>query len=304
MAMAPKRSLAAADAVSNKPSDLTPELAVGEALQRVLAGAVRHLRLTAARGDPAQPETIHRFRVALRRLRALLSAFGAALPTEERRALGRSLAGFSRRYGGVRDWDVLLAGTIAPLAAALPEDGAAAEIAACAAEARRRALPEATLEEDSAAIAAALDSALFLRRPSADREAIWALPINEFAAGLLKKRHRRLRRLLKHLETDDQAVLHKVRLKAKKLRYPAEIFGVLFDERAAAAYFRRLIQVQSSLGHLNDIETARHLLASLPLSGRAQALAAGWLARDAAAARAAFPKTARDGRRSTSFWEG
>lgn len=145
MAMAPKRSLAAADAVSNKPSDLTPELAVGEALQRVLAGAVRHLRLTAARGDPAQPETIHRFRVALRRLRALLSAFGTALPTEERRALGRTLAGFSRRYGSVRDWDVLLAGTIAPLAAALPEDGAAAEIAACAAEARRRVLPETTL---------------------------------------------------------------------------------------------------------------------------------------------------------------
>ncbi|HXP30059.1 MAG TPA: CHAD domain-containing protein [Stellaceae bacterium] len=300
--MAAQRSPRDGDATQDKVLALPPDIAVGEGLQLVLASALRSLRFSTARAEPSGPEIIHRFRIGVRRLRSLLAIFRSALPEEDRRGLSRYLAGFAQRYGRVREWDVLLTETLPPLRAALPDESITSEIADSAGQARRSALPQFALEGEAAAIAAALETAAFLRQPLPDHEEIWSSNLRDFSSELIEKHHRRLRKWLKHLDLTDQAAFHSVRIKTKRLRYPIEMFSTLFDEGAVQPYLRRVIRVQSALGHLNDAQTARTLLGNLPLSGRAQALANGWLARDILASRERFPKIARALRRSAPFW--
>jgi CHAD domain-containing protein len=303
MVVAAQRSPRVGDASQDKVLALPPDIAVGDGLQLVLASALRNLRFSVARADPSSPESIHDFRIGVRRLRSLLSIFRPVLPEEERRGLSRYLGGFAQRYGRVREWDVLLTETLAPLRAALPDEGIITEIADNATEARRSALPQFALEGEAAAIAAALDAAAFVRRPLPEHEEIWSSSLRDFSSVLMEKHHRRLRKWLKQLDLTDQAAFHRVRIRAKRLRYPIEMFSTLFDAEAVQPYLRRLVRVQNALGHLNDAQTARTLLGTLPLSGPAQALADGWLARDILASRERFPKIARAFRRSAPFWE-
>jgi triphosphatase len=301
----PAADSAAAEAACAKTGpDLTADITVGEGLQTLLAAALRTIRMAGARGDGARAQSIHRFRVAVRRLRSLLVAFSAVLPDDERRALGKRLAVFARRYGPVREWDVLIASTLMPLAAAFPDDPVVAEVAADAADARRRALPaNAALGAEAADIAAALDAANFLREPTPAHDALWHQPLGDFVADLLSKRHRRLRRQLKHIDLADQHAFHQVRINVKKLRYPIELFRSIYEEKGVSTYLETIIRVQNRLGRLNDVVVARKLLAELPVSARSKALIEGWLARDALAARDQFPAAARAFRRASAFWK-
>ena len=56
---------------------------------------------------------------------------------------------------------------------------------------------------------------------------------------------------------------HQLRIALKKLRYTAEFFRSLYQKRHEKAYFHALAQLQSSLGHMNDIVVAEHLLRRL-----------------------------------------
>jgi triphosphatase len=283
--------------------ELAGDLTVGEGIALTFASALRSLRAGAARGDVERAQSLHRFRVGVRRLRSLLSAFSAVLPAVQRRNLSRELSTFAKRYSRTREWDVLISATLLPLAKTFPGDAVVEEIAGDAETARRNALPaEAALAPEAARIAAALEAAAFLAQPVPEQLDTWRAPLKDFVGKLLAKRHKRLRKRLKHLDLDDQAAFHQVRINVKKIRYPLELFRTLFDAEEVAAYLELLTRVQNLLGQLNDISTAHGLFAELPLSARAKGLIDGWLARDALAARDQFPAAARAFRRAESFW--
>src|SRR5271166_1434844 len=77
---------------------IAPDVSVGAGLQLMVAAGVRSLRLAAQRGEPERPDTVHRFRVGLRRLRSLVSAFSDVLPDDERRILSQRLGSMAKRY--------------------------------------------------------------------------------------------------------------------------------------------------------------------------------------------------------------
>ena len=61
----------------------------------------------------------------------------------------------------------------------------------------------------------------------------------------------------------EPAALHAIRLRAKRLRYAAEIFAPLYPGKATHRFIRRLSRLQDRLGTLNDGAVAAHLLGEL-----------------------------------------
>ena len=307
MAETARRNLAIAP-VSEVATPLSPEVApdtsVGAGLQLMLATALRGLSNAGHHGESERPEAVHRFRVGLRRLRSLISAFRTALPDDERRALGARLSALGRRYSRVREWDVFLSGTLKPMAAALPHEPALLELEASAREARRRALPNPVdFRAEVAEIIAAVDAATWLHHPQPELEAEWTKDLKEFASNLLTKHHWRLRKRLKKVDLGRQKSFHDLRIQAKKIRYPIEMFENLYNGKTVAAYLDRLIAVQDALGQLNDALVARSLIAELPLSSRPQGLALGWLAHEIETRHHRFAPTAKRLRKAKPFWD-
>jgi CHAD domain-containing protein len=282
---------------------LTPDSTVGAGLQVMIASGLRSLKGAGQRGASDRPESIHRFRIGLRRLRSVLSAFSSVLPEDERRGMNRRLGSVGRLYGRPREWDVFIAGTVQPLAESLPDEPSIVELEATAREARKRALPDTgNLRRQVDDIATAIEQAEWLQRATGAFELDWQKDLHGFASGLLAKRHRRLRKRLKKVDIADQEDFHQLRIEAKKIRYPTEMFGNLFESKAADTYLDRLIAVQDALGHLNDALVARDRLVELPLSSRAQGLVSGWLAHEVKARRDRFPRAAKQLRKATPFW--
>ena len=283
---------------------LTPETTVGAGLRVMIASGLRSLKGASQRGGSERPDSVHRFRIGLRRLRSVLSAFSKVLPEEERRALSQRLGSIGRSYSRLREWDVFLAATVQSLAESLPDEPSLIEIDATAREARKRALPDAGgLRRQIEDIVATIEEAEWLQRPTGAFELEWDKDLKGFADGLLAKRHRRIRKHLKKVDIADQSDFHKLRIEAKKIRYPTEMFGNLFEPKLVDDYLDRLIAVQDALGHLNDALVARDRLTELPVSSRAQGLVSGWLAHEVAARRDRFPRAAKRLRKATPFWE-
>ncbi|HKT19919.1 MAG TPA: CHAD domain-containing protein [Stellaceae bacterium] len=282
---------------------ISPDTTVGAGLQALLGASLRGLRHPNHRGETERPESVHRFRVGLRRLRSLISAFRSVLPEAERKALGARLSALGKRYSRVREWDVFLAGTLRPMAAALEDEPALLELEACAREARRRALPgPVNFQAEGNEVASAIAAANWLHHAAPEFAAEWRGNLKDFATTLLAKNHRRLRKRLKVVDLARQESFHELRIQAKKMRYPVEMFEDMFDKNAIDEYLERLIAVQDSLGHLNDALVARSLINELPLSSRPQGLANGWLAHEVEFCRERFPSAAKKLRKAKPFW--
>ncbi|MET0270091.1 MAG: CHAD domain-containing protein, partial [Sphingomonas sp.] len=92
---------------------------------------------------------------------------------------------------------------------------------------------------------------------------------DRFAADVLDRLRRRIKRRGRKLARLTDADRHEVRILAKKLRYATEFFGPLFDGRKArrrfGAFRTALEALQETLGELNDIATAPVVLARLGL---------------------------------------
>jgi CHAD domain-containing protein len=228
----------------------------------------------------AGPEGVHQLRVALRRLRSVLKAFRGAARGPALDALDEELKALARRLGPARDWDVFLLGLAAEARGALGEDRRLLALAR-AAEAKRDAAYGALRRElDGPNFRRlALDGvSALLRRPwrdepgAAEPELLDA-PLADFAAPLLDKRWRKLRRGGDGIAEHSFEALHELRLEAKRLRYAAELFAPLWGGKAARRFLKRLSALQEALGTVNDAAVARGLLASL--DGGAPAWAAG-----------------------------
>src|SRR5215471_19037567 len=84
---------------------IAPDSSVAGGFEAMLAASIRTLRNATHHAEPERPETVHRFRVGLRRLRSLLSAFRGILPNDERHGLGARLAALGKQYSRAREWD-------------------------------------------------------------------------------------------------------------------------------------------------------------------------------------------------------
>jgi CHAD domain-containing protein len=96
-----------------------------------------------------------------------------------------------------------------------------------------------------------------------------ALPLEGYAASLLQQRAAVLKKRGKDLKALDAAGRHRLRIAAKKLRYAAEFFAVLYPKRRVRPYLGSLAALQEVLGGLNDAATLLRLLPEANAGARA-----------------------------------
>jgi CHAD domain-containing protein len=260
-------------------------------LQTVLRGHVREL----LGREPgvwlgADPEELHKQRVATRRLRSLLRSTRSQLEDRERSEwLRDELRWLGGLLGEVRDRDVLIAYLLDELAT----------IEEAAAFGGILELLDGEREEARKELLAALDSPRYrsllreLERPPALRE-------GEQLETAAEAEYNRLRRNVKRLgddPTDEE--LHRVRIRTKRARYAAEAVG------GKSELVSRAKDVQDVLGEHQDATVAedriRELVAQVRGAGRT-ALAAGRLIERQrsrrVAAREAWPRALKRLRRA------
>src|SRR5260370_25931933 len=185
----------------------------------------------------------------------------------------------------------------------MPEEEALSEVERLAGEARRQALPPGdSTRRRLVASEGAIDEAPWLRRPAPTLAPCWERPLPDYAAALLARRHRQLRKRVKRIELTDQAAFHSLRVRVKKLRYPAELLKSLFDEEGAADYLDRLVHMHDALLALNDAFAARRLIGELSLPVPTQRLLAGWVAAHIEACRGRFSRRGRAFRPAQPCW--
>jgi CHAD domain-containing protein len=205
-------------------------------------------------------EELHDMRVASRRLRAAVALFGEFLPVAAER-LRPELAWVGQTVGAVRDLDVQIA-DLDKLAADLPEADREALV-------RLRALLLEERAQARAEMLQALDSPRyerFVRRFGAmlrSRSGTRTSPARAVAPELVARRHRALRKAMKHAAAEpDPSTYHRLRIVAKRFRYALEFLSDIYPGETARLV-RRTVAFQDLLGDYQDANVATARLRAL-----------------------------------------
>jgi CHAD domain-containing protein len=231
--------------------------------------AIEHLDPLVRR---AEPDAVHQMRVATRRARSALQAFGSIIDKEATRPLREELKWLALTLGQARDTEVMLDRLRTGLAD-IP-----AALVAGPVEARITAHFTAELAQAGKTAVAALDGRRY-RRLRDDLAGLLVRPpltplaergAGEVLARLVRRAGRRLLRALAAVpEADDHdAALHEARKAAKMARYAAEA-AVPALGRAASRQAAAAKDLQQVLGDHRDSVVARTVL--LDLAGKARA---------------------------------
>lgn len=302
--------------------ELAACMTVEAALCGILRNGLNHFAANEACAlAGTDPEGVHQMRVALRRLRSAAGLFRRFIPFERYQWLTGELRWLAGSLGPARDWDVFLADLVAPVKDGL-SDGAAPDgdltALESAADAKRQAgyavAREAILSDRygrfQLELAGWVESRGWRDQPVSEDSVRLFSPIGDLADALLDKRLRRSRRLGRGFARLASAERHELRIALKKLRYAADFFRALYDDKAARRFTAQLAAMQDALGHLNDVATAARLIRSLHDDGttapaaeaRAAGLVLGWHARGLASSEAELVAAWDDFADAKPFW--
>jgi CHAD domain-containing protein len=221
-------------------------------------------------------DAVHQMRVAARRMRSALQAFGRVLDRDRTRVLTGELAWLAGMLAPARDTEVMLA-RFEELLAALPDElvlgPVPAELTRAFAGRGARAREQAL---------AALDSDRYLALLASVDQLLADPPLTgragRDARGLLTREvggaYQRVARAMDTarrapMGPDRDAALHEARKSAKRLRYATEAAAPAVGKRARGL-LRRLAAVQDLLGAHQDTAVTRATLRELAVAASAE----------------------------------
>jgi inorganic triphosphatase YgiF len=259
-----------------RPPALEREMTAGAAFKAIALAALEQIAGNAEdlRERP-NAEVIHQMRVGARRLQSTLSTFN---PIVTDRCLGQvkdQLHWVLGELDAARNLDVFLSGAFARASHARSETSESADLAALgkrlrltrkAAYARAR-----TAAEGDRFSELLLDILTWIEvgpwtEQRGDAAVLRDAPISEFAATALEKAWRRARRQARRFDHLDREGRHKLRIRAKTLRYGADVVDGFFKAhpKRAGRFVGRVEILLGRLGELNDIATGEVLVADTP----------------------------------------
>ncbi|MEI2296707.1 CYTH and CHAD domain-containing protein [Ensifer sp. MJa1] len=245
-----------------EPVDLEREMGLMKSFRAIALSCLRHYRLNEdVLRERGNPEALHQARVALRRLRSAFSLYKDILGDDESQRIRQELKWLAGAFGTARDVDVLLTRQPSPeLRERLRTARAAryAEVFETLDGPRGRALM--------------LDLQDWLHcgdyQSSAPAELRERSAV-DFAEAVLDRERRKLKKHGRALAKVSDEDRHEARKDAKKLRYAAEFFVSLFDDKRGARRHRHFIDamtgLQDRLGTLNDLVSGPHVLEAIGL---------------------------------------
>lgn len=237
-------------------------------LQRAGYACIEHLARNERAARAGEAEGIHQTRVAVRRWRATLSAFGPLIPQAPRRAASNELRWVADALSEARNLDVFVTVVLAPARADLSWSSELERLATAIDRRRLTAHAAAHAAISSARYGASVRTLadwLEGREWRSGGDAVALLrPIGELAPLLLSRRHRQAQKQGASFAKRSEEARHQLRITLKKLRYTAELVGDLYEAATAKEFIRSLKQLQDDLGDINDVSVARGIVASLP----------------------------------------
>jgi inorganic triphosphatase YgiF len=256
----------AGKAVKSEPIELSRSMNAAEGFAAVAYACLRQFRLNEPLVvETRDPTALHQARVAMRRLRSGFTLFRPVIADDRYEELREEVRWFTNQLGDARNLDVLLkrfgTGT---------KDNQAAEKLADKLRREREAAYEHVLEALASQRLRTLMLGLvaWIETGSWRRENELAqLPLRHFASLQLDKRWTKVRKGGQRLAEVEPETRHQLRIEVKKLRYAVEFLASLTSGDEAIArqkqFVRYLEDMQEELGELNDLETARTMLANL-----------------------------------------
>jgi len=242
----------------SRPATVTAASSVTDAFVLLAsATAAEAIRRAHALHAKADPEVLHKLRVALRRLRSLYWAYEPLLDKNDCKLQREEFKYLAYAAGKTRDWDVLrdvLYAEEQTRASFDPLLRVVGQHRATALSFSRRTIRSAGVEE-------ILRSALASARQQLDSRAV-NITLAEFAESRVNSAEKTLKKRVKRAiqpEHPDYAALHEVRIAGKRLRYLLEFFTPVL-EGSHQRKIALLMGVQEELGKLNDLVVSEALL--------------------------------------------
>jgi inorganic triphosphatase YgiF len=272
--------------------NIIPKTSIEGSFKVIAKDCLRQLLVNRPAMLSGNAEGLHQMRIGLRRLRTAISLFKDVVAGSDRERIKTELKWITAELGPARDLDVLNAEVLPSINELLAKHAEVQEVARQEFEQRRErayerarravtstrfanAILEAAEWIDAGQWAASDDPLLKLRREQL---------IGAHAAAELARRCKQIRRKGRHLRRRDAKQRHKLRIRAKKLRYAIEFFVSLITGKKNAhrrdSALSSLKDLQSALGSLNDVDTREELMARLAtkeddLAGRPISFVAG-----------------------------
>ncbi len=257
-------------AASAAPVVLGPQMTIEDALQLVGRACLAHL----LRNEPAALadaiEGVHQMRVAMRRLRSMLSAVKKILPEAERRWVSDEVKLLTGALGLARNLDVFATELLPPARNDARDQPGWDELSAAAEDARadahRRVGDEIRSPRHTATVLRLLrwfEGRGWRRAPTGEPDKALTVAIATVAPAVLDRRRRLVRKRSRHFRRLPARGRHRLRIAVKKLRYAIELLDSLYDRRDARPFIKRLKRVQDELGHANDVRVAYGLVIEL-----------------------------------------
>jgi inorganic triphosphatase YgiF len=318
------RGYALADAATPQPQKAQPvnlgdDDTVASAFEKIVTSCISQMQANeATMMATGAVEAIHQFRVALRRLRAIVGAYRELIDDTVHAAWSIDLRWAQRACGPARDLDVLVLETLSQMSQHLPNDAAFQRFLQVANEERAAARREAIQALHNPRYAAMQLQLFQGLHNGAWRHAlagpILDAPVRDFAERLLQARYKRLMKLGERWSELPDAELHRLRIFGKKLRYVALAFASLFKPKATKRFQDRLSDLQDCLGAVNDGAVGRQLVRQLveragaegaPEPGdlqRIQGMVIGWQAHAVHGKVAQFPEVWAAFADTKRFW--
>lgn len=272
----------------------SPSATAGGAFQTIARGCLREVIASEKALLACDAEALHRTRTALRRLRTAISVFSGVLDHREAARIMAELRWMGRELGPARDVDVFIADVVRPWRERLAHDRGVSRI--CRNFERRRGLLYGQVAKSLQSVrfrhleldlARWIEAGQWVSSPSGRMPQRRDRPVRVLAAKALDRRRRKLIKAGRRLTKLSRRDRHRLRIRAKKLRYITEFFSDLFPGKKRARRCRTILStledLQDSLGALNDL--ARREVLSVERA-RVTGLTPGWMTGPGTAARA------------------
>jgi triphosphatase len=257
---------------------LRPKMTAEVAFRLIARECLRQLVANVPATLQGNREALHQMRVAIRRLRALMSVFSVMIRDKELEKLKTEFRWISPILGAARDLDVLLDETLKPQPDGSANQGSDEIVRSFRARRNqaygdvREALNSVRFRTLIFEMLAWVECGPWQRKRGALATAQREQAIVTHAARELRRRYKKLTKAAADFKKLDPGARHRVRIRAKKLRYAAEFFGSAFPGKKHAqrhqAMLSSLKELQGRLGALNDISTHERLISDVALPPR------------------------------------
>jgi len=220
---------------------------------------------------PESEEAVHWMRIAMRRLRGAFSLFAKLIECDDLGGLKQELKWMSDLLGAARDLDVLVTGSVRNVLLRHPGLEGLRELRGKTEELKQAAhkrLNDAIHSERFRGLLLAIVefayAGVWLRDKLPERRKLRNTAVFDFASDELDRRWRSISKKKSRaaIVGEDDHERHRIRIRAKKLRYMAEFLESFSSAKAYEQTFDTLKKLQSALGVVHDVVAAEQIVSN------------------------------------------